>query len=88
MKISILLKYIFDLYLLILFVRLFLTWIPTVDWHKPFFKGLATVSDIYLQPFRKIIPPLGGLDFSPIIAFIFLQFCGNIICSNLFRMGL
>ena len=88
MKISILLYYAFQLYFLILIVRIFLTWIPQIDWNKPFFKFLSMASDTYLSPFRKIIPPLSGLDFSPIIALLFLQFVQYALCSSLMRMGL
>jgi hypothetical protein len=36
-------------------------------------KIMTDVTDLYLNLFRKIIPPFGGLDFSPIIAVIALQ---------------
>lgn len=88
MRLSILLYYIFQIYFYLLIVRIFLTWIPTIDWNKPFFKKLAEISDIYLFPFRRIIPALGGLDFSPIVALLFLQFVQWALCSSLLRMGL
>ncbi|GGM20740.1 membrane protein [Paraliobacillus quinghaiensis] len=34
---------------------------------------LAKIVEPYLEPFRKIIPPLGMLDISPIVAIITLQ---------------
>ena len=64
----------FQLYFWLIIVRIFLTWIPSIDWSAPFFKALALVSDIILEPFRRIIPPMGGIDFSPIIALFALQF--------------
>ncbi len=88
MRISTLIYYLFQLYFWLLIVRIFLTWIPSVDWNTPFFKWLAEISDIYLNPFRRIIPAVGGLDFSPIVAIIFLQFCQWAIVMALFRMGL
>ena len=33
----------------------------------------STICDPYLNLFRGIIPPLGGLDFSPILAFVVLN---------------
>lgn len=87
MRISHLLNYIIQAYVWLVIVRLFLTWIPTIDWEKPALQLLQKVCDIYLSPFRKIMPPMGGLDFSPIIAILFLQVVGGIICTNLFRMG-
>ncbi|KAI7842335.1 hypothetical protein COHA_003975 [Chlorella ohadii] len=38
---------------------------------------LATVVDPYLNLFRGIIPPLGGIDFSPILAFVVLDLFTN-----------
>jgi YggT family protein len=34
---------------------------------------LSQLTDPYLNIFRNIIPPLGGLDFSPILAILLLQ---------------
>ncbi len=35
---------------------------------------LARICEPYLEPFRRIIPPLGMIDFSPIVAFFVLNF--------------
>jgi YggT family protein len=40
-------------------------------------------TDPYLNFFRRIIPPLGMLDVSPIVAFFSLQFI-EIIVKNIF----
>ena len=88
MRLSTLLGNILQLYFLIIIVRCFLTWLPNIDWEKPFFKFIAVTTDIFLAPFRRIIPSFGGIDISPIVALLFLQFCGNAICYALFRMGL
>lgn len=42
---------------------------------------IAAMTDPYLNLFRRFIPPLGMIDFSPIIAFISLSFLQNIIVS-------
>jgi YggT family protein len=34
---------------------------------------LSQLTDPYLNIFRSIIPPLGGIDFSPILALLLLQ---------------
>jgi len=36
-----------------------------------------------LQPIRNALPPAGGLDFSPIIPIILLQFLGQLLVSVL-----
>jgi len=35
---------------------------------------LGRFTDPILEPIRRIIPPFNGLDFSPIIAFLILQY--------------
>ena len=65
----------FYFYYLILIIRIFLTWIPNIDWESQPFYFLRSITDPFLNIFRGIIPPIGGmLDISPIIAFIALQF--------------
>lgn len=65
----------FYFYYLILIIRIFLTWIPNIDWDAQPFDFLRSITDPFLNIFRGIIPPIGGmLDISPIIAFFALQF--------------
>ena len=78
----------FNIYFWIIIVRIFLTWIPSIDWYSQPFKFLALISDIVLEPFRRIIPPLGGLDFSPIVALLFLQFLQYATVRMLILLGL
>lgn len=78
----------FQLYFWVIIVRIFLTWIPSIDWSSPFFKALAIVSDVVLLPFRKVIPPMGGIDFSPIIALMVLQFVQFAVVNVLSMLGL
>ncbi len=71
------------LYGVLILIRIFLTWIPTIDWDAQPMKALRTTTDVYLDLFRSIIPPFGGLDFSPIIAIIVLQIIQVILTSFL-----
>jgi len=48
------------LYLLLLFVRVLLTWFPNVDWMGQPWVTLRQVTDPYLNLFRNLIPPLMG----------------------------
>lgn len=70
---------IFYFYFLLIILRIFLTWIPSIDWYQQPFRALREVTDIYLDIFRRFIPPVGGLDFSPIIAIIVLQILQGLI---------
>ena len=70
---------IFYFYYILIILRIFLTWIPSINWQQQPFKWMREVSDAYLDIFRKIIPPAGGLDFSPIIAIIALNLIQGIV---------
>ena len=61
-----------SIYLGLLFIRVLLTWFPTIEWYNQPFAALAQITDPYLNLFRSIIPPLGGMDFSPMLAFFAL----------------
>ena len=63
-----------SIYLGLLFIRVLLTWFPNIEWYKQPFAALSQITDHYLNLFRSIIPPLGGMDFSPMLAFLALSF--------------
>ncbi|KAL3655800.1 hypothetical protein CASFOL_000196 [Castilleja foliolosa] len=60
-----------NIYNTLLVVRLVLTWFPTAP--PAIVSPLSTICDPYLNIFRGVIPPLGGLDLSPILAFLILN---------------
>ena len=79
----------FYFYYILLILRIFLIWIPDIDWNKQPYKAVSSVTDPFLNIFRGIIPPIGGvLDISPILAFIVLQILQGIIVGQMFRLGL
>jgi YggT family protein len=52
----------------ILFIfRIVLTWYPQVQLTRFPFNSIAIPTEPLLKPVRKVIPPLGGVDISPII---------------------
>ncbi len=82
--VSLLFKFI---YLVILIVVL-LSWIPIFDRRK---EPIATLIKIYsaiMAPFKAIIPPIGMIDISPLIAFIVLQILEQAITRTLLSFGL
>ena len=67
---------IFALFLKILFwamiISVILSWVAPGS-HNPGAELVAQITEPVLAPFRRIIPNLGGLDISPIFAFIVIQ---------------
>lgn len=70
-----------NIYLLLIFIRILLTWFPTVDWMNQVASFLSPITDPYLNIFRSFIPPIGGLDLSPILAIIVLNVVANLLGS-------
>ena len=62
-----------SIYTFVLVVRVLLSWFPNLDWSNPLLSTLSSITDPYLNVFRGLIPPLGGLDLSAILAFLALQ---------------
>ena len=78
----------FYFYYLLIIIRIFLSWIPSIDWQTQPFFWIRSVTDPFLNIFRGIIPPIGMLDISPIIAIILLQILNGVICGFLQGLGL
>lgn len=54
--------------LIFLFIfRIVLTWYPQADLQKFPFNLVAVPTEPFLAPTRKLIPPIGGVDISPIV---------------------
>lgn len=68
----------FQVYTLILLARILSSWFPDLLQYK-WMQFLVFITDPYLNIFRRLIPPLGMIDFSPIIAFICLGFIQKLI---------
>ena len=68
-----------SIYTLVLLVRVLLSWFPNLDWGNPVLSTVSSITDPYLNAFRGLIPPLGGLDLSAIVAFIALQLVQSLL---------
>ncbi len=71
------------LYTLLILAAVILTWV-----RLPHSRGLSavrgfvdSVTSPYLRFFRRFVPPLGGLDLSPMLALIVLQVVGGAVAG-------
>nr|WKK50187.1 Ycf19 [Ochrosphaera neapolitana] len=62
------------LFLALLTIRIYLTWFPNINFYVQPFLTLGKMTDPYLRLFRGLIPPVFNIDFSPILAFLFITF--------------
>lgn len=66
-----------DIYFYMILIYVLMSWLPSV---RESFVGemLGRLVEPYLRPFRRLIPPIGGImDISPIVALIALRFVAS-----------
>ncbi|WP_026072600.1 YggT family protein [Nodosilinea nodulosa] len=52
---------------LLFIFRIVLTWYPQVDLSKLPFALIAWPTEPFLAPVRRLVPPIGGVDITPVI---------------------
>ena len=80
-------------YLVLIFIRIIMSWIPRMPYNRylaAFLKFVSDVTDPYLNLFRRFLPPVrmgpGALDLSPIVATLVLIIVSGIVVG-LIRPG-
>jgi YggT family protein len=76
------LRLLFDLFRLALLVRVLFSWIR-VPYGSRIVQFLWAVTEPVLAPLRSVLPSLGGIDLSPIIAFFLLGLLEQVVFSML-----
>ena len=66
-------------YSFVVLARILLTWVPNLDPYHPAVKLLHQVTEPVLEPARKLIPPLGMMDISPVVVTIALSFLADLL---------
>jgi uncharacterized protein YggT (Ycf19 family) len=76
-------------YFLLIFGYILMSWIrmPYSIWGNRIQRFLYDVVDPYLRIFRRVIPPLGPLDISPIVAIFALWIVSGIVIRLLGALG-
>lgn len=74
----------FGLVMMAIFVRYLVSWFgvpPTARWLRP----LVWLTDWIIVPIRRVLPPFGIIDASPIAAYFALYLLRGLVMSVLFR---
>ena len=76
-------------YVLLIFAYVLMSWVrlPYSLWLSRIQRFLFDVVDPYLRIFRRILPPLGPLDLSPMVAVIVLFIAGRLVVGLLGNFG-
>ncbi|MEJ5200132.1 MAG: YggT family protein [Anaerolineae bacterium] len=83
-----LINLIFDILVLLIFIDVIGSWVLAARVRLPdaayrLLEVVHTIISPIVEPIRRMIPPLGGLDLSPIIALILLQVVQRLLISVL-----
>ncbi|HEX67625.1 MAG TPA: YggT family protein [bacterium] len=74
------------IYIWLIIIRALISWVNP-DPFNPIVVFLRRSTDPILEPLRRRIPPLGGLDFTPFIAIILLMFVKFFLVQSLIDLG-
>jgi YggT family protein len=78
-----LINYLFGLLDLAILIRVLLSWLRPDPWN-PLVRLVYQITDPILAPLRRIIPPIAGLDITPMVALILIDFARRIVFTLLF----
>ena len=57
-------------YQLVLLARVLMSWLPNLDPNNPIARFLYRATEPVLAPIRSALPPMGGIDLSPLVVFL------------------
>lgn len=75
------------LYYLTLIARIVLSFIR-VSPYNPLAKFVYEMTEPVMRPFRQVLPPVGGLDLSPILLFALFNLLRGVILDAIWRLGI
>jgi len=65
-----------------IFARAILSWFP-IDPSGPVPQALVAITDPIIEPLRRVIPPIGMIDITPMVAMILLFLISGILMDSL-----
>ncbi len=68
-------------------IRVLLSWIPGLNPYNPVVQLLRSITDPLLEPARRIIPPIGMIDISPIVVLFVLQLVREFLIRFLINLA-
>jgi YggT family protein len=66
-------------YSFILLARVLMTWLPNLDYSNPIVRFLYQATEPVLKPIREVLPPMQGIDLSPLVVFVAITIITSIL---------
>ena len=74
------------IYIWIIIIGAIISWVNPDPYH-PVVKTINRLTEPVLRPIRRIIPPIGGLDFSPVVAIFLVYLIQILVIHLLYRLA-
>ena len=71
---------------LLIFVRCLLSWFVRGRRDNVFVEFIYTVTEPVMRPFRRMLPPLGGFDFSPLLVIFVMELIVRLVVRLAFQL--
>lgn len=68
---------------LLVLVRVLVSWVPGLDPYHPIVQFVYRATEPIMAPVRRLLPPMGGLDLSPIVVFLLLYVARSVVLGLL-----
>lgn len=75
-----------SIYTWILIARVLISWVSP-DPSNPIVQFLIKATDPVMEPFRRIIPPIGFIDISPVVALLAIQALQHFLVRTLLDLS-
>ena len=77
--ILVLLYYALEILKWLIIARALMSWFVSPYSDNPIARALRKITDPILRPLSEVIPPLGGIDISPLVAFFAIQLTQSLL---------
>jgi YggT family protein len=78
---------IFTVFTLAIIAHALLSWFPIDRYNNPIARVLDQIVAPILEPLRRVVPPVGMMDITPIVALIILQILQAVIDNLLWGLA-
>lgn len=77
MTILLLINFVAQALIILIIISVILSYV--MDPYHPVRRWIDSIVEPLLRPIRRVLPPLAGLDFSPLVLIILIQLIANVI---------
>ncbi len=74
-------------YIWVIIAGAIISWVNP-DPYNPVVRTINRLTEPVLKPIRRILPPVGGLDFSPVVAIFLIYLLQSLLIPLLYRLAI